>query len=189
MPYRRGFLLATKWNQIIRQQSNGKKSLDDVMRNILQDKRQSKIKEISKEYLLNIFAKYAKYDFAADVEKYIEKGETIDNLNGILGDCALTSEISLGKYEIGFDTQSLQNKLISGVTENTTAYENGLRNGQKLLGGSVYFGNASKPVELTIEENGQPKKITYLPQSRTKVSVPQFKLKGTDGTCLNTITK
>lgn len=177
LPYRRGFFLATKWNQIIRQQSNGKKSLDDVMRNILQDKRQGKIKEISKEYLLSLFSKYANYDFAADIEKYIEKGETIDNLNGVLGDCAANYELNLGKYELGFDDSSLKNKVISGVTEKTTAYENGLRNGQKLLGGSVYFGNASKPVELTVEENGKSKKISYLPQSRSKVIVPQFKLK------------
>lgn len=177
LPYRRGFFLATKWNQIIRQQSNGKKSLDDVMRNILQDKRHGKIKELSKEYLLSLFSKFANYDFELDIEKYIEKGETIDNLNGVLGNCVANSELSLGKYELGFDDISLQNKVISGVTENNAAYENGLRNGQKLLGASVYFGNASKQVEIVIEENGKPKKITYLPQSKSKVNVPHFKLK------------
>lgn len=189
LPYRRGFLLATKWNQIIRQQSNGKKSLDDVMRNILQDKRQGKIKEISKEYLLDLFAKYAKYDFAADVEKYIEKGETIDNLNGVLGDCVTDFEVNLGKYELGFDDSSFEKRIVSGVAENSVAYENGLRNGQKILGGSIYFGDASKTAEVVVEENGKPKKISYLPQSKSKVNVPQFKLKGADGACLNTITK
>ncbi|HRH40260.1 MAG TPA: hypothetical protein PKY82_01355, partial [Pyrinomonadaceae bacterium] len=55
--------------------------------------------------------------------------------------------------------------------------------GQKLLGMSVSFGDVTKPAELTVEENGQKKKVSYLPESQTKISVPQFKIKGS-GDCL-----
>lgn len=183
LPYRRGFLLATKWNRIIVDQSNGKKSLDDVMQNIFRDAKQKKIKQLSKEYLIGILSKYANYDFASDIEKYAENGETIGNFTGVFGSCVETFETKIGKFELGFSNNSFKDKVVSGVIKDSSAYQAGLRDGQKLLGFSVYGGDATKPAELNIEENGQKKKISYLPQSQEKISTPQFKLKG-NATCL-----
>lgn len=190
LPYRRGFLLATKWNQIILQQSNGKKSLDDVMKDIFRDAKNRKFKQISKEYLINILSKYARYDFASDVEKYVEKGETIGDFKGVFGACAENFAAEIGKYELGFSQDSLKDKIMSGVLKNSAAYDAGLRDGQKILGLSVNFGDSTKNVEITVEENGSKKKINYLPQSKEKVAVPQFKLRKNISateikTCLN----
>jgi predicted metalloprotease with PDZ domain len=178
LPYRRGFLLATKWNEIIRRQSNGRKSLDDVMQNILRDSKNNKFKKLSKEYLISVLSKYAEYDFAGDVEKYVEKGETIGDFSAVLGPCIETFEKKSGKFEIGFDFDAVRkNKKLANVMKESAAFDAGLRDGQKVLSSSVYFGNTNKPIEVVIEQNGQKKKIEYLPETKDKVMIPQFRVK------------
>ena len=178
LPYRRGMLLATKWDEIVRRQSKGGKSLDDVMRQILRDARQKKIKEISTDYVVSVLSQYARHDFAGDVEKYVEKGDTIGDFEGVLGECVESFATSAGKFELGFDFETVRkSKIAAQVVEQSSAYAAGLRNGQKILGASVYFGNTNKPIELNIEENGQSRKIVYLPQAVEKILIPQFKIK------------
>lgn len=178
LPYRRGFLLATKWNKVIRKQSNGKKTLDNVMLSILKDYRKKKFKEITKEYLISVFSKYAKYDFAADVENYIENGQTIGDFNGVFGDCLEYFEQNVSNFELGFALESLSSKVISGVINDSAAYQAGLRNGQKIVERKpIRQNDSNSPVEMTIEDEGQKKSITYLPQGKVKTVIPQFKLR------------
>lgn len=176
--YWRGFLLATKWNQIILEQNNGKKSLDDLMREIFGDAKTNKYGKLSKERIIAYLNKYAKHNFAEDIEKYIERGQTIDNFQGSLGKCFETSEIQIGKFELGFDYNTLvkENK-ISGILPNSAAYQAGLRDGQKVVGRSLYYNNPNQQVEITIDENGEKKKFTYLPATEEKILTPQFKIK------------
>jgi predicted metalloprotease with PDZ domain len=178
LPYRRGMLLATKWDEIIRRQSNDAKSLDDAMRQIFRQARQKKIKEISTDYVVSVLSQYARHNFAKDVEKYVEKGDTIGDFNGVLGECVESFAAHSGRFELGFDFETARkSKTVAQLVEPSAAYRAGLRNGQKVLGASVYFGITNKPVELTIEENGQNRKIVYLPETVEKISIPQFKVK------------
>ncbi len=178
IPYRRGFLLATKWDHIIRKQSGGKKSLDDVMRQILADARAGKFKKLSKDLIGEYLSNMAEYDFAGDIEKFIEKGETIEFFKDELGNCVETSEIKIGRFDLGFDFTSSREKLeITGVSENSAAFQNGLRNGQKLKGVSIHYGNTELPAKLQVSDNGAEKTISYLPVSEEKVAVPQYRRK------------
>lgn len=178
MAYRRGFLLATKWNQIILQQNTGKKSLDDVMREIFKDAKTKKYGKLSKERLISYFGKYAQHNFAEDIEKYIERGETIGNFQDSLGKCFETSEIPIGKFELGFDYNTLVNEnKVSGVLPNSAAYKAGLRDGQKVVGRSLYYNNPNQQADITIDENGTKKKFTYFPATEEKTQTPQFNLK------------
>jgi predicted metalloprotease with PDZ domain len=178
LAYRRGFLLATKWNKIIREQSGGAKSLDDAMREIFRDAKTKKHGKLSKERIVGYLAKYAEHDFAADVEKYIERGETIGDFAGALGDCVESFSANLGRFELGFDFNvSMKENRIVNLSPGSAAFDAGLREGQKISGRSIYYDNPNQPVELTIEENGQRKKISYLPVTKAKIATPQFKLK------------
>jgi predicted metalloprotease with PDZ domain len=178
IPYRRGFLLATKWDRIIRKQSGGKKSLDDMMRDILRDARRGKFKKLSKDLIASYLTKHAAHDFAADIERYIEKGETIEGFETELGNCVEASEVRLGRYELGFDFASSREQMeIVGVAENSAAYRSGVRNGQKIKGFSFYNGKTEVPVSLTIIEDGAEKKIEYLPVTGEKIAVPRYRLK------------
>ncbi len=169
-------LLATKWNEIIRRQSNGAKSLDNAMRQILRDARAEKIKEISTDYVVSVLSQHAAYDFANDVEKYVEKGDTIVDFNGVLGGCVDSFEVNSGRFELDFET-ARKRRVVGQVIEGSAAYHAGVREGQKMLAVSVRFGMTDKPVELTVEENGQSRKISYLPETTEKISIPQFKVR------------
>lgn len=178
LPYRRGMLLAAKWNEIIRQQTSGTKSLDDVMRQILRDAKTGKIKEVSTDYVVSVLSQYAAYDFAGDVEKYVENGDTISNFKGVFGECVDSVTVNSGQFELGFDFETAsKSKVAAQVVKTSAAYAAGVRDGQKILGVSVYFGMIDRPVNLTIEENGQSRKITYFPETIEKVSIPQFKVR------------
>ncbi len=177
IPYRRGFLLATKWNHIIQKQNRGAKSLDNVMLEIFQNAKAGKFKKLSKKLIISYLSKYAKHDFGADIEKYIERGETISGFQKELGECVNITENELGKYELDFDfTTSRQKKKIVGVKKNSAAYKEGLRDGQEVRGFSFQPGRTSVPVTLTVFENGAEKKIKYLPIG-DKVGIPNYKLK------------
>ncbi len=166
-----------------------RKIIASVVRNILQNVRQGKINRISKNYLIAVLSKYAQHDFAADIEKYIEKGETIVGFKEILGDCVEEYENKTGIFELGFDIDSLRAKVLSGVLRNSAAYDAGVREGQKLIERkSIYLGDPNKSVELTVEENGGKKTISYLPVTKEKIIVPQLKLKDKE-LCLNEILK
>lgn len=178
LPYRRGFLLATKWDRIIRRQTGGASSLDDAMRDIFRDARAKKHGKLSKERIVGYLEKYAKHDFAGDIEKYIERGETIGDFRGALGDCIETVEANLGKFELGFDLNVLlKESRIGNLSPNSAAFDAGVREGQKITGRSIHYDNPKQAVELVVEENGQRKKISYLPVTKAKVVTPQFNLK------------
>lgn len=178
LPYRRGFFLATKWNKIIRQQSGGAKSLDDVMREIFRDAKTKKYGKLTKERIIKYLEKYAKHDFAGDIEKYVERGETIGDFAGALGECVETTEAKLGQFELGFDFYILMKEnRIAKINQNSAAFDAGVRDGQKVFARSIYYQNPNEEVRLEIEDGGQRKKISYLPVTKEKVATPQFKVK------------
>jgi len=74
--YLRGDLLALRWDQLIRERSGGKESLDAAMRGLFE---QAKRKELilTSDFLANYFVSYVGPEGVRDVKKYIEDGETI----------------------------------------------------------------------------------------------------------------
>ena len=89
-----------------------------------------------------------------------------------------TTEVELGKFELGFDHEILiKEKRIAGISPESAAYEAGLRENQKVVGRSIYYDNPNQPAEIHIEENGERRKIIYLPATRRKINVPQFRVR------------
>ncbi len=81
--------------------------------------------------------------------------------------CATTEIKKLHQWDSGFDTEaSVENNIIVGVNPKSEAHKAGLRNGQKLLGGSIFFGDLSKPIELTVEADDKEKQISYWPKGK-----------------------
>ena len=60
-----------------------------------------------------------------------------------------------------------------GVPGSAAAHEAGLRDGQKLMGFSIQFGQTDKAVELTVDDAGTKKEIRYLPRW-TPAEVPHY---------------
>ena len=63
------------------------------------------------------------------------------------------------------------------MVSQSAAYQAGLRDGMKLVGWSIYNGDATKEIELKAFEGDKPLKIKFLPIAQTEIDVPQFALK------------
>lgn len=178
IPYRRGFLLATNWNALIRSLTGGKNSLDDVMLDML---REAQIRKpvLTPELISAHIRRYIGRDVLPDIRHYIEDGEMILPDKNAFGPYVDLEMIEVPLFELGFDLEMLRsNKVVSGVEDNSAAYRAGLRNGQVVLRSEpIHIGDAAKPVELTVKEGIGPRIIRFYPVGQ-KVIVPQYKLRG-----------
>ncbi len=76
LAYLRGDFLAFRWDNLIKQRSAGKASLDSAMRHLLQLAKQREV-ILSSDFLGRYFTSYVGPDAPRDIEKYIEGGEMI----------------------------------------------------------------------------------------------------------------
>ncbi len=76
LAYLRGDFLALRWDQLIRQRSGGKESLDTAMRDLFQQARRKEL-ILTSEFLGSHFGSYVGPEGTRDIQKYIEDGETI----------------------------------------------------------------------------------------------------------------
>jgi predicted metalloprotease with PDZ domain len=80
LAYLRGDFLALRWDQLIRQRSGGKQSLDTAMRDLFQEAKRKEL-VLTGDFLAGYFRSYLGADGGQDVQKYIEQGETIPLAN------------------------------------------------------------------------------------------------------------
>lgn len=178
LPYRRGFLLATNWNALIRSASDGASSLDNAMLDMLHNAQKER-PEITAELIDKYISRYANRSILPDVRRYIEDGELIAPDKQIFGSHVRREMIEVPLFELGLDLETLRNKkVIAGVVDGSAAYRAGLRNGQVVVKRSpIYLGDVTKPIELTIKDGESEKVIKFFPASQNTISVPQFKLR------------
>jgi predicted metalloprotease with PDZ domain len=175
LAYWRGRLLAANWEALIRTNSGGKHSLDDVL---LEFFRAGANAELTAESISAAVQRYVKEDVLSDVKRFIDNGELLVPHRKLFGDCATLTTMDVAEFELGFDVNALQAKQqIQGVVPGSAAYRAGLRDGQMIVKRlPIVVGDAMREVELTIKDNGKEKTIRFLPMSNDKTPVPQFKL-------------
>lgn len=180
LPYLRGFLLAAKWDQEISKASNGTTGMIDALKAI---EKNNKSVEGGVKLTSDIVVKYAKNMGAknpqADISALIIKGNLFEPSPNMMGNgySLIVSELVL--YDVGFDTnKTFTTGIFEGVTEKSSAYRAGLRNGMtfisKVSGGG---GDTSVPLVMQVEHQGQTIEISYTPVADEKVKVPQFRKK------------
>lgn len=178
LPYWRGRLLAAEWNAAIKRKS-GRSSLDDVMRDLFRTGRKQKGFELSETSINESIKPYLGQEVLPQITKHIEQGELIVPDREALGPCAQLESTAIGEFEAGFDLGTLRAKnIIAGVKPESAAYQAGLRDGQVVIRRTIpSLDDPAKPIELTIKDGEQQKTISYLPASRNKKMIPQFRLK------------
>ena len=178
LPYRRGFLLATNLNALIRSYTAGRNSLDDAMRDMFRAA-QGRDRLLTTELIGEHIGGYAGRDVLPDIRRYIDNGETIMPEKNAFGPHIEVEMVGLPLFELGFDLERLlKEKTIAGVVESSAAYRAGLRNGQSVVKRSpISVGDATKPVELTIRTAQGDRTIQYYPATQKTVRVPQFKFR------------
>lgn len=167
LPYQRGAILAFKWNQMIKNSTQGKHSLDDVFRDLFKES-QTVGTVVSSKNINRLTQKYLSKGISADLKSFIEEGGTIIPGNYDLGPCVQLKKEKMGKFEHGYDSKlTYKNNIISGVKKGSNAYRAGLRDGFKLVHRKMVNPPYAES-ELIIHDGKIERSIKYFPESKKK---------------------
>jgi predicted metalloprotease with PDZ domain len=182
LEYWRGSVIAAWLDGTIRDESGGTSSLNDLMFLLVRQNADYQRKHGSPMLLSNkrIFQAAGTFINRASLRRlrqYVENGRSIEVPGGVLGPCVQSHTEAIGHFELGFDRSSVSAEphRAVGVQPESEAYKAGLRDGQQLIGWSIYNGDPTKQVKLTIKTKTGRQVITYYPQGN-KVPVQQFVL-------------
>ncbi len=174
--YKKGFTYALYIDHLIQHSSQGKYSLDNVMHDLY--KARIKKKTLTDTTFIQTVKTYSGIDISSSHKDFIILGKTIPVLPESLDLNTESAIKQMGSFDLGFELDaSLKAGKVIGIKEQSEAWKAGLRNDQKIVGHSIYFDMPNKPAEISIEENGKTRKVTYLPMSDVRIEVPQFYLK------------
>lgn len=173
IPYLRGDVVALLLDAGIRERSGGQRSLDDFMRDAVERGRRGE--RVSTESLLARIGEWTDAEFAQRVRGIVVEGRTAEIGPETFAPCFEVVYEEMGAFDPGFDVEaSRKEKVVRGVRPGSAAEKAGLKEGQALVGWSVSFGQPEVPIEMTVRENGEERKIRWLPQGET-VEVPQVR--------------
>jgi predicted metalloprotease with PDZ domain len=174
MIYRRGFLLALNWDAEIRHNTRGKKSLDDAMRQLLKCANSDQTFRLSETTIASAARPLLRRDAGTDIATFMQEGKTMTIFDPTLRGTATLETMEFPTFDLGFDPGSFKTKVIAGVEPNSNAYQNGLRDGQKIVSAAL-TGSPTNMVELVISDAATDKTLKYLPAGPV-AAVPQFGL-------------
>jgi len=180
LAYQRGELLALTWAN--RLAARGK-SLDALLQSLKLDRtarveRASNRSEDSAVHRLTDALRRELGDgVEGEIERLIERGETIAIDGGLLGPCYDARVEERAFFEIGLDVDAIfKSRKIAGVVPGSRAAQAGLRDGMTIRSFS-YQNDATQPVTLAVLDEGVERKFSYLPASARTTPVPVFSMK------------
>ncbi|MBI5202809.1 MAG: hypothetical protein HY925_14555 [Elusimicrobia bacterium] len=162
LPYRRGDVLALRWNAEIKRASKGRSSLDDAMHALLKASAE-KGTQASPDSIRELFSPFSPA-VSRDLDAVAEKGGLVEVPPDALGPCARMTLETPVAYELGFDYDgSWKDKVVRGVVKGSAAWKAGLRDGATLAGIDMVHGDPGREARFWIAEKGGKTKIAYLP--------------------------
>jgi hypothetical protein len=78
------------------------------------------------------------------------------------------------RFELGFDAASFRDRRIQGLVAGSAAEAAGLREGMRLAGWSVQFGEPGREAEIMVAADDGPRSYRYRPEGREKVTLMEF---------------
>lgn len=181
MPYQRGELVALRWHAALAARGV---SLETVLKDLQTADAKG---ELATARLMRALS--GRLDgVGRDVERFINRGETVELTDDLLGPCYERRVVPLLQFEAGFNVdQTIKNRVITGVVEGSAAWRAGLRDGMKTRRLSIRQDDIENDVKITvIDADGQEQKMDYRPVRQSAEKVPQYFLKagaGSDKTC------
>jgi predicted metalloprotease with PDZ domain len=169
LPYRRGALFAFYLDHKIQKDSNGEKSLDDVLLEFKNDAIANDQK-LTHPYFVEVVNNYLTEDVQPFFNKHIEEGKLFD-LEAIFTDFGFDFEPTATVFDLGFELSEDRESVIS-INEPSNAYKAGLRAGDKVTGIS-YYRSPTFPANFKVLRNGKEVEIEYVPAKAAKI--PQLK--------------
>lgn len=134
LPYQRGALLAAIWDARLKAMRAGRGGLDEIMR----AQRGAAAADPDRTPAALLFPKIATtlgLDVGAEIARYVEAGEPIELPADTFGPCASVVWREQPSYDRGWDVRATSAALdvVSGLRNDTPAYQAGLRNGMTIL--------------------------------------------------------
>jgi len=171
-PYVRGRVIALWLDQQIRNNSNRKKSLDNVMLDLVHEAD----KPLTPDRILEVAGRYLSSDAGGRLDRVVNQGANLPAPDDALGPCTRVSTEELPTFNLGFDLAiSREAHSITGVRQDGPAFKAGLRDGQQLITISVYNNQPETMAKFTIEIGDKRQNIGYYPKGKT-VRTPQYQL-------------
>jgi predicted metalloprotease with PDZ domain len=176
--YDRGHLLAARLDAEIAARTEGKESLESVLR------AQRRMADGSAELATNLFRRTVLektgIDIEGEVEAYARRGEPLTLPADLFGECARIVKERRKAFDRGFDADSTRRAggVIAGVDRDGPAYAAGMREGMRLVRREAgKIGDASVEIAYRVaDEAGGERVIRYLPESRNEFQVQRIEL-------------
>jgi predicted metalloprotease with PDZ domain len=160
----------------LRAASQGAINLDTVLHAQIVAARSSREQAIA---LFPLLAGRNGLNTAADLDRYVVKGEPILLPADTFGPCATILTERRPSFSRGFDADATAKagNIATGVDPMLPAYTAGLRDGMKILARTQGEpDNAVVPYALLVEDKGQQRTIRYLPHGLEPVTVQQVQI-------------
>jgi predicted metalloprotease with PDZ domain len=170
----RGPVIALWLDQQIRKDSGGKRSLDNVMYDMVSEP----ANPLTQARILETAGRYVSPVSWIELAHAVEPGSRIPAVEDAPGPCVRGSVEEIATFNLGFDlAASTAAGSVTGVEPGGPAFQAGLRNGQRLSGKrlSVYNNHPEKIAIVTVQTGDGPRAIEYYPRG-APVKVMQYHL-------------
>ena len=138
LPYRRGMLLALRWDYQLRQATRGAQDLDDLL--AAQVVRAAALREkgespLAPDLFAEMFRQAGGPDLAGDFASVVRDGAPVLLAADQFGGCARIETVSRPKFHRGWDAEATTaaGNVLTGLREESPAYRAGLRNGMQIV--------------------------------------------------------
>jgi hypothetical protein len=183
LPYDRGMLYAAEVDAAVRAKSGGKRSLDDLVLTLLDRARalgkqsaaatDAAMKDAPATAALpaGAFREIVGAELGPEgqtrYDAVIVRGEAPAPPPSAYGPCFKTAKKAIPRFELGFDPASYKDGKLRGLVRGSAADRAGLREGDRVKGGSATSGVTFEAVTVIVERDGKEKTISFLPQGAT----------------------
>jgi predicted metalloprotease with PDZ domain len=181
LPYQRGRLLATIWDQRLRAAGGGR-DLDDV---VLEMKRRAQASAMAGEpqvYATELFTRVAPemgLGLGDDLQTYVEQGAAVLLPEDAFAPCGRVTTREAPRFHRGFDVEATtaNNNSVTGLDPRSPAYAAGLRDGMVILrrdAGEV--GNAEIEFVYRVRDGAAERTIQFMPRAADSFTLQELVL-------------
>lgn len=175
--YERGAATALWLDSTIRNRTQSKSSLDSLMFDLFREARRerSRFPDLTPDRVLQAASRYIDTEEIRQLRAYVESGSTIEAPADAFGPCVTRVMVDMPSFELGMDRTGLIEKhLVTDIKPGSEAEKSGLKEGDSVIGTSVYWNDTSKPVKLTIRRGATTSAFEYYPRGTSIGIVPQY---------------
>jgi len=175
--YDRGAAIALWLDWTIRQKTHSQKTLGSVMRELVLEARTKghPLPELTSDHVFSATSKYISADEQRQMRSYVDGVGNIKFPAKALQPRATEELVEIPSFDIGMNRDRLENnRVVTNLEAGSEAQKAGIQEGDKVTGVSIYWDDATKPVELTVEREGKKLLFRFRPTGASLGSVPQF---------------